>query len=156
VTLDDAGMLGPRNADGSLPQVNFLRPASVSHLVDAGVDVGLPYAGTAPDIGPFEFVPSLLLQGIPADQAIYLNWTVNTTLPVTTTWQISYDGPAGTQPSPITGLPESTRTYTLTGLTNYTPYNVTLEAMSNSTTIFTDTITVMPTDLLGYLPLIRK
>lgn len=55
-SLDDAGMLGPRMKDGSLPEVTFLQPAKMSKLVDSGVDVGILYEGSAPDIGPFEYM----------------------------------------------------------------------------------------------------
>jgi len=49
-----AGMASARQADGSLPVVPFLRLASSSGLIDKGTDVGLPYAGKAPDLGAFE------------------------------------------------------------------------------------------------------
>ena len=49
-----AAAVGPRQADGSLPSIDFLKLASGSHLVDAGVDVGLPFNGAAPDLGWFE------------------------------------------------------------------------------------------------------
>jgi hypothetical protein len=54
ISLDDAGMLGPRGADGSLPVTDFLRLATGSDLIDAGIDVGLVYNGSAPDLGCFE------------------------------------------------------------------------------------------------------
>jgi len=41
--------------DGSLPDIG-LRPTQRSHLVDAGTEVGLPYHGSAPDLGAFEVV----------------------------------------------------------------------------------------------------
>jgi hypothetical protein len=53
-STDDSGMLGPRNADGSLPQTDFLRLVSDSDLIDAGTTVGLPHGGSAPDLGCFE------------------------------------------------------------------------------------------------------
>ena len=87
----------------------------------------------------------------PGDQAIYLSWTVNVTLPATTTWTIAYDGPAGVPPSPIIGLAEPTRSYTLTGLTNYTWYTVTL---TTDPPMLTDTVSVMPTNVLLYMPLV--
>lgn len=43
-----------RAADGSLPSVDFLRPAPGGQLVDKGVDVKLPFNGAAPDLGAFE------------------------------------------------------------------------------------------------------
>ena len=111
-----------------------------------------------PDDYPITFsvAESLVLRGTPADQSIHLTWTVNTTLPVTSTWQIAYDGPTGDQPSPISGIINPTRAYTLTGLTNYTWYTVTLNAMSGSTPFLTDTVRVMPSDIFVYLPLVLK
>jgi hypothetical protein len=57
VNLDMARLLadakGPRKPDGSLPEIG-LRLAPDSDLVDAGIDVGLPYEGKAPDLGAFE------------------------------------------------------------------------------------------------------
>jgi hypothetical protein len=98
----------------------------------------------------------MTLNGTPADERIYLTWDVNATLPVTTTWQITYDGPLGNQPSPITGITSPTRAYTLTGMTNYSLYTVTLNAMLDSTPFLTDTVTVMPTDHIVYLPLVKR
>jgi len=87
---------------------------------------------------------TLSLTGVPASETIYLTWTLDTTLPATTTWTLRYDGPAGDQPSPVAGLPEPARAYTLTGLTNYTWYTVTLNAMLDETPFLTDTVRVMP------------
>jgi len=49
------GMLGPRNADGSLPNVDFLKLKEGSRAIDKGENVGLPFAGEAPDLGAFEY-----------------------------------------------------------------------------------------------------
>jgi hypothetical protein len=98
----------------------------------------------------------LTLVGFPGDKTVFLGWEVNPILPITSTWQINYLGPIGDQPSPITGLPETTRAYTLTGLTNFYPYSVTLNAMLDSTPFLTDTVLVIPTDNILYLPLVRK
>jgi hypothetical protein len=54
VSLDDSIAVGPRQADGSLPDSNFLKLATSSGLIDKGTDVGVPYKGTAPDLGAFE------------------------------------------------------------------------------------------------------
>ncbi|MCA9240162.1 MAG: right-handed parallel beta-helix repeat-containing protein, partial [Planctomycetales bacterium] len=56
LSLDDSQARGPRGADGSLPVIDFLHLAPGSDLVDAGTDVGLPYNGSAPDLGAFESV----------------------------------------------------------------------------------------------------
>jgi hypothetical protein len=46
----------PRKADGSLPDIGgYFHLASGSDLINAGVDVSLPYSGSAPDIGTFEY-----------------------------------------------------------------------------------------------------
>lgn len=52
-SLDSTGVAGERGEDGSLPVLNFLRLRETSPLVNAGVDVGLPYVG-APEIGAYE------------------------------------------------------------------------------------------------------
>jgi hypothetical protein len=137
-----------------------------SPCIDAGVNLSAHHTtdkdGTARpqgagwDIGAYEYYPELVLNGSPDDQAIYLRWTVSATLLVTTTWRITYEGPAGAEPSPITGILSSTRAYTLTDLTNYTWYTITLNAMSDTTPILTDTVQVMPTDRVVYLPLVLK
>jgi hypothetical protein len=93
---------------------------------------------------------------MPGDEAIYLSWGINTSLPVTSTWDIHYEGPTGDEPSPITGLTSPTRAYTLTGLTNYVPYTITLKSMLDSTPILSDTMTVMPTDIIIHLPMVFK
>lgn len=54
VSLDWTELKRPRKKDGSLPDINFLKPRSGSLLVDAGIDVGLPYLGVSPDLGAFE------------------------------------------------------------------------------------------------------
>lgn len=100
--------------------------------------------------------PTLDLHTSPADQSLYLTWTVDITLPATTTWRIDYDGPVGNPPSPITDIISFTRAYSLSNLTNYTWYTVTLRAMLEATPFLTDTVQAMPTDHLMYLPIILK
>jgi len=57
VSIDTAGVRGPRKPDGSLPDITFMHLAAGSDLINAGTDVGLPYNGTAPDLGAFETGP---------------------------------------------------------------------------------------------------
>lgn len=52
--VTSTGMDGARNADGSLPVLNFMRLNPTSGLVNTGTSVGLPFVGTAPDKGAFE------------------------------------------------------------------------------------------------------
>ena len=47
-----------RNADGSLPYTDLFRLKPTSKLVNAGTNVGLPYEGSAPDLGAFEVAES--------------------------------------------------------------------------------------------------
>ncbi len=51
----DTGATGPRQADGSMPAVNFLKLVAGSPLIDKGTNVGLPFVGAAPDLGAYEF-----------------------------------------------------------------------------------------------------
>jgi hypothetical protein len=46
---------GPRQADGSLPNIDFLKLAAGSQMIDKGTDVGVPYTGAAPDLGAYEY-----------------------------------------------------------------------------------------------------
>jgi len=54
VSVSDMGFMGPRNADGSLPNIDFMQLSAQSRMIDKGTDVGLPYAGAAPDLGCYE------------------------------------------------------------------------------------------------------
>jgi hypothetical protein len=61
VSLDSLGVTSKRNVDGSLPKLNFLRLKAGSDLIDAGTNIGLPFNGTAPDLGAYEFeLPTVL------------------------------------------------------------------------------------------------
>jgi len=146
-------------SDGQLARITSVNYETNSITVDRVVNwtlnqgISLVYEGDAPDFGAYEFEPLVKLHGRPGDQAIYLSWKVNITLPTTTTWTIVYDGPAGEPPSPITGLSESTRAFTLTDLTNYSWYTITL---TTDPPWLADTVTTMPTDHLLYLPSVWK
>ena len=110
-----------------------------------------------PDIGAVELIPALSLYGVPGDAAIYLMWHVNTSLPASATWQISYQGgQPGSEPSPITAVANPIRSYTLTGMENYALYTITLNAVDGGSPILTDTVMVMPTDIFQFLPVIQK
>lgn len=54
LSLDKTGVDGPRQSDGSLPNLNFLKLAPGSDLINKGTNVGISYSGTAPDLGAFE------------------------------------------------------------------------------------------------------
>lgn len=54
-SLDTTGITAARDANGKISTSTFLRLVSNSQFVNAGVYVGTPYAGTAPDLGAFEY-----------------------------------------------------------------------------------------------------
>lgn len=56
LSIDTSLAVLERNPDGSLQESDLFRPRRSGELVDRGVDVGLPYNGSAPDIGCFESV----------------------------------------------------------------------------------------------------
>lgn len=56
ITIDTTGARGPRKADGSLPDIDFMhiKPGNTK-LIDKGTIMpSIIYAGTAPDLGAFE------------------------------------------------------------------------------------------------------
>ncbi len=72
VSVDTTGMRGPRNSDGSLPDVPFMHLAPGSDLIDSGTYVGLPYYGSAPDLGCYETLPSAVAENGTAPGAFAL------------------------------------------------------------------------------------
>ncbi|HTS16351.1 MAG TPA: right-handed parallel beta-helix repeat-containing protein [Verrucomicrobiae bacterium] len=74
VSLDSSLAFASRNPDYSLPTNGFARLAAGSDLIDAGINVGLPYNGSAPDLGAYEFVPVATPQ-----QAIFIDAVSQTT-----------------------------------------------------------------------------
>ena len=76
LSVNSVGMDGPRQADGSLPIVDFLKLAPSSDFIDAGVDVGLPFNGKAPDLGAFESgtsTSSTSIENLGGDIFVYPN-----------------------------------------------------------------------------------
>jgi hypothetical protein len=54
VSIAEAAAKAPRLLDSSLP-TGFARLVSGSDLIDAGTNLGLPFNGAAPDLGPYEY-----------------------------------------------------------------------------------------------------
>ncbi len=54
LSLDESLLQQPREQDGSLPDVNFMKLSLGSDLVDKGEDIGFFYSGRATDLGAFE------------------------------------------------------------------------------------------------------
>jgi hypothetical protein len=70
MSLDTAQLRFPRKSDGSLPDIDFMKPQEGSDLIDAGIDVGLSYEGTSPDIGAYEFGGVMVESDNGSDQII--------------------------------------------------------------------------------------
>jgi hypothetical protein len=62
VSTSAADFLAPRQADGSLPNNGFGRLKPGSDCIDKGIDVGLPFSGSAPDLGAYEFGATRVFQ----------------------------------------------------------------------------------------------
>ena len=54
INIDQSMLITPRKADGSLPDIEFMKPKKSSKLIDKGVNIGFPFKGEAPDLGCFE------------------------------------------------------------------------------------------------------
>lgn len=54
IGLDMSELMAPRNNDGSLPDIDFMHISPSSVIMDAGVDIGFPFYGSAPELGAFE------------------------------------------------------------------------------------------------------
>ena len=108
------------------------------------------------DIGAYEYLPPLKLAGLAGNQTVELSWQVNVELPGGITWQIDYLPANGVPPSPVTGLSSSTREFSLSGLTNYTRYTITLTAMDGASALYSVTLQLMPSNHTLILPVIFR
>ncbi|HOZ68266.1 MAG TPA: PKD domain-containing protein [Chitinophagaceae bacterium] len=55
LNTDTSGIRNARQANGSLPNINFLKLAAGSDLIDAGMNVGLYFTGNNPDRAALEY-----------------------------------------------------------------------------------------------------
>lgn len=84
LTVDTTGITNSRNSDGSLPHTNFMLLVDGSDFVDAGTNVGIPYYGSAPDLGFCESSFSSLPVELAAftatvkNENVVLNWQTAT------------------------------------------------------------------------------
>ncbi|TCO05428.1 right-handed parallel beta-helix repeat-containing protein [Natronoflexus pectinivorans] len=53
-SVNTALAVGPREIDGSLPEIDLLKPVPGTVIINGGVDFGEPFYGTAPDMGAYE------------------------------------------------------------------------------------------------------
>ena len=67
-SLDESLLTLPRQTNGALPYLAIAQLVSTSDVVNAGTNAGFAFAGTAPDLGAFEYglppAPTLSLQRI--------------------------------------------------------------------------------------------
>jgi pectate lyase len=97
MSLDEGLLTAPRQPNGDLPYIAHAQLVSGSDLKDAGTNAGFAFAGTAPDLGAFEYginpPPMLTIaqtglqivlssSGGPAGGAHYLLATTNLSLPI--------------------------------------------------------------------------
>jgi hypothetical protein len=117
--------------------------------------LGNPRRG-APDLGAYEGGNPLRVQLVAEDQALYLRWYADDSLPADATWDIAFDGPPGDVGSPILGLEGGTRSYWLRGLTNNYRYTVTVSAQANGETLYSASNNAFPTPHHISLPYIDR
>jgi chitodextrinase len=134
VSLDITQLDNPRNADGSLPTITAFTLAPTSDLINTGTNVGLPYSGSAPDIGAFEYGGTSTTPTDTTAPTVPTNLSATGTTQTQTTlsWSASTDAVGvsgyrvfrnGTQIAT-----SATTSYTATGLTAATTYSFTVSA----------------------------
>ena len=69
-SLNMSLLTAPRKADGSLPDIDFMKLVPGSDLIDKGIDVGLAFNGTAPDLGYLE-TATLAVKNFDAFESFY-------------------------------------------------------------------------------------
>jgi hypothetical protein len=55
VSISSTGIDNPRQSNGSFPALTFLHLMNGSDLVNSGVNIKIPFNGTAPDMGAYEY-----------------------------------------------------------------------------------------------------
>jgi hypothetical protein len=77
-SLANTGVDGVRQSNGALPNLQFLHLSATSNLINAGVVVpNIPYNGSAPDLGAFEYpvTGSLVGSGVASSATVNLTTT---------------------------------------------------------------------------------
>jgi uncharacterized protein (TIGR02145 family) len=163
LSVDSTGTDGPRQSDGSLPVLNFLRPSSTSRLIDRGTNVGLPYSGTAPDVGAYEYAGITIVPTVTTSSITNISSTTATSggnvisdggASVTARgvcWAITAN-PTIANSKTIDGTGTGIFTSSITGLTQATIYHVRAYATNSVGTTYgsdvqfvTTTPVVLPT-----------
>ena len=99
ISIDMTQLIMARKADGSLPDIDFMRLKAGSDMIDAGINVGLPLKGSAPDLGAFEtetastialpvYTGSAIANATPANLEITYNLTLAGVVPQTSAFVV--------------------------------------------------------------------
>lgn len=117
-SLDTTQVLLPRHADGSRADSTLFRLSPGSDLIDAGIDVGLLFTGSAPDLGCFEsdgvIRPYVSLLSGPEEQWVMAGDSIQ---PLVFQWTGTERKPVNTKPAGITSKVSNTnKTVTFTGV----------------------------------------
>ena len=113
-----------------------------------------------PDVGADEFAP-IILTATQGDGTLSLRWQVNLALlSGLDHYQIIINPASGASPpTQGTSINAGTQTsFTLTGLTNFKNYTITIEARNGTNAVIgqSNTVTTFPTDQIIYLPTVLK
>ncbi len=93
-------LTAPRKLDGSLPDISFLKLVEGSDLIDVGINVGLSFSGTGPDLGYSEynsvavdpsppiFVGAVIENTTPARLEMTFNQTLANIVPATSAFAV--------------------------------------------------------------------
>jgi uncharacterized repeat protein (TIGR02059 family) len=101
VSIDMTELKRARKGDGSLPDINFSKLKTGSALIDAGIDVGISFAGNAPDLGAFEtgsapsvptvpvaYQSSVIKNSNPSDIEVTYDHTLSTSAPAPSCYEV--------------------------------------------------------------------
>ena len=141
VSLDTSLASAPRQANGNLPDNGFFRLKAGSKFIDAGVYVGIPFMGNAPDIGAFE----------------YLNMNLSLTVLIEAMWVSGGETAMTMAPSITVELHDSTSlatvasqtatlstagvgTFNFITVTNSTPYYIVVKSLNTIETWSANTV----------------
>lgn len=77
LSIDNTLLLQSRQTSGKLALNNYLRLSATSNLINKGVNVGLPFVGTAPDLGAYEYNPNTAVTTVSTGNYFSYNRNIN-------------------------------------------------------------------------------